>query len=96
VLRLSLQRVDSRTVPSVEAFRPTALFGTVPVVCEKYYDKGKMIGQPIGFDNGDGITLNIGIVGAGIAGLTAAAVLSRLGHNVEVTNCKRLELKACC
>ncbi|KAL6704973.1 hypothetical protein ACN47E_007376 [Coniothyrium glycines] len=37
-----------------------------------------------GFDNGDGIALDIGIVGAGIAGLTAAAVLVRLGHNVEL------------
>ena len=31
------------------------------------------------------VTLNIGIVGAGIAGLTAAASLSRAGHNVEVS-----------
>ncbi|RYC77847.1 hypothetical protein BFJ63_vAg19278 [Fusarium oxysporum f. sp. narcissi] len=36
------------------------------------------------FDNGSGIILDIGIVGAGIAGLTAAAVLGRLGHKIEV------------
>ncbi|KAH8689105.1 hypothetical protein BGW36DRAFT_352497 [Talaromyces proteolyticus] len=36
------------------------------------------------FGNGSGLTLNIGIVGAGIAGLTAAAALSRLGHRVNV------------
>ncbi|KAI8939770.1 hypothetical protein NX059_003512 [Plenodomus lindquistii] len=38
------------------------------------------------FNNGSGIVLDIGIVGAGIAGLTAAAVvvLTRLGHNVEL------------
>lgn len=37
------------------------------------------------FDNGLGLVLNIGIVGAGIAGLTAAATLSRLGHHVDVS-----------
>jgi salicylate hydroxylase len=37
------------------------------------------------FDNGSGLSLNIGIVGAGIAGLTAAATLSRLGHHVDVS-----------
>jgi len=31
-----------------------------------------------------GVFLNVGIVGAGIAGLAAAAALSRIGHNVEV------------
>jgi NADPH-dependent glutamate synthase beta subunit-like oxidoreductase len=36
------------------------------------------------FDNGSGVVLDIGIVGAGIAGLTAAATLSRLGHHVDV------------
>ncbi|RYC79582.1 hypothetical protein BFJ63_vAg17533 [Fusarium oxysporum f. sp. narcissi] len=36
------------------------------------------------FDNGSGIILDIGIVGAGIAGLTAAAVLGRLGHKIEL------------
>lgn len=36
------------------------------------------------FDNGKGLVLNIGIVGAGIAGLTVAAVLSRLGHKIEL------------
>jgi NADPH-dependent glutamate synthase beta subunit-like oxidoreductase len=44
-----------------------------------------MNGHTDEFDNGNGIVLNIGIVGAGVAGLTAAAVLSRLGHNVEVS-----------
>ncbi|KAJ5028981.1 hypothetical protein J3E73DRAFT_388494 [Bipolaris maydis] len=34
--------------------------------------------------NGHFLVLNIGVVGAGIAGLAAAAVLSRLGHNVEL------------
>ncbi|KAH9880160.1 hypothetical protein J1614_002186 [Plenodomus biglobosus] len=43
-----------------------------------------MDGQMNEFDNGTGLVLDIGIVGAGIAGLTAAAVLSRLGHNVEL------------
>jgi pyruvate/2-oxoglutarate dehydrogenase complex dihydrolipoamide dehydrogenase (E3) component len=32
-----------------------------------------------------GLSLNVGIVGAGIAGLAAAAALSRIGHNVEVS-----------
>lgn len=32
-----------------------------------------------------GVFLNVGIVGAGIAGLAAAAALSRIGHNVEVS-----------
>ncbi|QKX54140.1 uncharacterized protein TRUGW13939_01224 [Talaromyces rugulosus] len=36
------------------------------------------------FDNGSDVVLDIGIVGAGIAGLTAAATLSRLGHHVDV------------
>ncbi|KAL6355867.1 hypothetical protein LRP88_09450 [Fusarium phalaenopsidis] len=36
------------------------------------------------FDNGSGLFLDIGIVGAGIAGLAAAAALSRLGHRVEI------------
>ncbi|KAF2846019.1 putative salicylate hydroxylase [Plenodomus tracheiphilus IPT5] len=36
------------------------------------------------FNNGTGLALNIGVVGAGIAGLTAAAVLIHLGHNVEL------------
>ncbi|KIM94740.1 hypothetical protein OIDMADRAFT_45659 [Oidiodendron maius Zn] len=31
-----------------------------------------------------GVFLNVGIVGAGIAGLAAAAALSRIGHNVEL------------
>lgn len=31
-----------------------------------------------------GIQLNVGIVGAGIAGLAAAAALIRCGHRVEV------------
>ncbi|KAH6959581.1 FAD binding domain-containing protein [Ilyonectria sp. MPI-CAGE-AT-0026] len=34
------------------------------------------------FDNGSGLFLDIGIVGAGIAGLAAAATLSRLGHRI--------------
>jgi NADPH-dependent glutamate synthase beta subunit-like oxidoreductase len=44
-----------------------------------------MNGHTDEFDNGNGVVLNIGIIGAGVAGLTAAAVLSRLGHNVEVS-----------
>lgn len=44
-----------------------------------------MSSQSKDFDNGNGLVLNIGIVGAGIDGLTAAAALSRLGHNVEVS-----------
>jgi NADPH-dependent glutamate synthase beta subunit-like oxidoreductase len=44
-----------------------------------------MSGQSKDFDNGNGLVLNVGIVGAGIAGLTTAAVLSRLGHNVEAS-----------
>ena len=34
--------------------------------------------------NRAGLSLNIGIVGAGIAGLSAAIALSRAGHDVEV------------
>ncbi|KAH7128873.1 FAD binding domain-containing protein [Dactylonectria macrodidyma] len=34
------------------------------------------------FDNESGLVLDIGIVGAGIAGLTTAATLTRLGHNI--------------
>jgi len=41
--------------------------------------------KPQLFDNGTGVILNIGIVGAGIAGLTAAAILSRIGHHVDVS-----------
>ncbi|KAF5532893.1 FAD dependent oxidoreductase [Fusarium mexicanum] len=40
--------------------------------------------QHVKLDNGNGIILDIGIVGAGIAGLAAAAALSRLGHRVDV------------
>ncbi|KAJ4247096.1 hypothetical protein NW762_013234 [Fusarium torreyae] len=40
--------------------------------------------KEVKLDNGDGIILDIGIVGAGIAGLAAAAALSRLGHRVDV------------
>jgi ribulose 1,5-bisphosphate synthetase/thiazole synthase len=36
------------------------------------------------FKNGSGLVLDIGIVGAGIAGLATAAVLARLGHRVSV------------
>ncbi|KAH7133854.1 FAD binding domain-containing protein, partial [Dactylonectria macrodidyma] len=36
------------------------------------------------FDNGSGLVLDIGIVGAGIAGLTTAAALARLGHRVSI------------
>ncbi|RYC80438.1 hypothetical protein BFJ63_vAg16674 [Fusarium oxysporum f. sp. narcissi] len=38
----------------------------------------------IAFDNGAGLSLDIGIVGAGIAGLSAAAALARLGHRVDI------------
>ncbi|KAM0472430.1 hypothetical protein ACHAP7_008583 [Fusarium lateritium] len=38
----------------------------------------------IDFDNGTGLSLDIGIVGAGIAGLSAAAALARLGHRVDI------------
>ena len=31
-------------------------------------------------------SLNIGVIGAGIAGLGAAVALGRAGHHVEVTN----------
>lgn len=45
------------------------------------------------FDNGNGIVLNIGIVGAGVAGLTAAAILSRIGHRVDVCKAGSLQLE---
>ncbi len=32
-----------------------------------------------------GLKLNIGVVGAGISGLAAAAMLARLGHHVDVS-----------
>jgi len=35
-------------------------------------------------DTRSDVRLNIGIVGAGIAGLAAAATLTRAGHNVDV------------
>lgn len=52
-----------------------------------YLSKATMASQTtdLDSDNGNNLVLNIGIVGAGIAGLTTAAVLSRLGHNVEVS-----------
>ena len=41
--------------------------------------------EPPVFDNESGLVSNIEIVGAGVAGLAAAATLSRLGHNVDVS-----------
>lgn len=44
--------------------------------------------------SGESITLDIGVVGAGIAGLAAAAALSREGHRVEVRDQLSIDRRA--
>lgn len=60
--------------------------GELPRERDEYFsDLPKGIFAP----NAGDTTLSVGIIGAGIAGLSAAIGLSRSGHDVEVCECFR-------